>query len=156
LGKAQDSNAIAAEPKAIVFYQAALLVDPRNFMAANELGVLLANYGKYDQAMAAFVQSLKVSPQPVTWQNLAVVHAQLGQTELAQRAMREAALAARRGVDQAPGPLGLSVKPYDIQWVDPGTFARVGESPAVADPRPGRPPVQKRAAAASTGVSPWH
>ena len=37
----------AAEPKAMVFYQAALLVMPRNSMAANDLGVLLARSGYF-------------------------------------------------------------------------------------------------------------
>ena len=40
----------AAEPKAIVFYQAALLADPWNHMAANDLGVFLARSGRYEDA----------------------------------------------------------------------------------------------------------
>ena len=37
----------AAEPKAVVFYQASLLVCPQNYMSANDLGVVLAQGGYY-------------------------------------------------------------------------------------------------------------
>lgn len=144
LAKTKRARTSAAEPKAIVFFQAALLADPHNFMAANELGVLLANYGKYPQAKAAFVQSLRVSGQPVTWRNLAVVHGHLGEQQLAQLALQEAKLAAQRGIDQQLGPLGLSARAFDVQWVDAQTLAQVNESPATAVQKPAEqqtPPV---------------
>jgi tetratricopeptide (TPR) repeat protein len=134
LSKTNTRFSIAAEPKAIVFYQAALVADGRNFLAANELGVLLANYGKYQQAKAALVQCIRVSGQPVSWRNLAVVHSYLGEAQLARLAMHEAELAARRGTDKQPGPLGLGVKPYDVQWVDVATFARTTEPAVLSDP----------------------
>ncbi len=41
LGGSVERNALLAEPKALALEQAALSVDPRNYRAANELGVLL-------------------------------------------------------------------------------------------------------------------
>ena len=43
-GKA-NSEIVLPEAKAIVFFQAAILVCPRNYVAANELGVLLRSTG---------------------------------------------------------------------------------------------------------------
>lgn len=147
LGKAKSRQALAAEPKAIVFFQSALLTDPRNFMAANELGVLLSNYGKFDQAKAAFVQSLHISSQPVAWRNLAYVHNQLGESELARLAQHEAESAARRGSDKQPGPLGLSTRTHNVEWVDPATFARTGETPGMTPDKP----AERAALVAPTG-----
>ena len=81
----------AAESKAMVFYQAALLVYPGNYMAANDLGVLLARSGNSADARTILEYSLSLSPQPATWHNLAVVYRQLGQPALADRAGRRAA-----------------------------------------------------------------
>ncbi|MBX7075503.1 MAG: hypothetical protein K1X71_20360 [Pirellulales bacterium] len=134
LGKTEGRYSIAAEPKAIVFHQAALLVDSRNFMAANELGVLLAGYGKYNQAKAALVQSLRISGQPVTWQNLAIVHGQLGEQPLAQLALQEAEIARRRGVLKQPGPLGLPLASHDVQWTNAADFARVSDHAGAVQP----------------------
>jgi hypothetical protein len=58
---------VADAPKAIVAYQAALVVDERNFLAAHELGVMLARCGR------------------------------LGQHDLAVQARRQAQLSAARG-----------------------------------------------------------
>ena len=83
----------AAEPKAMVYYQAAMLAYPKNFMAANDLGVLLARCGNYSDARTMLEHSLSLCPQSATWHNLAVVYGQLGQTVLARRADQQAAIA---------------------------------------------------------------
>lgn len=140
LAKTKGDQRVAAEPKAIVFFQAALLTDGRNYLAANELGVLLASYGKYAQAKAALLQSLRSSGQPVAWRNLAVVHSHMGEPHLAQLALGEAQRAAERGIDGRMGPLGLSGRPFDVQWVDPKTFAHVQEPAAPAAPAASVPP----------------
>ena len=54
----------AAEPKAMTFYQAALLVFPRNHMAANDLGVLLAQAGVVARG-AGRVRAQPVDPSPI-------------------------------------------------------------------------------------------
>jgi len=111
----------AAEPKAVAFFQAALLVFPRNFMAANDLAVLLARREDYAHARALLEHSLSICPQATGWHNLAVVYERSGLIDLARRAERLAqvwrnAELARRGGRPAEQPR--------IQWVDPATFAR--------------------------------
>ncbi len=111
--------------KAVALYQAALMVDGRNYLAANELGVLLAGFGRLPEARAALLHSLSASSQPIVWQNLAAVHKAMGEADLAARAGKEAELAAKQ-MGQA------AATAYDVRWVDPETFARA--KPIDADP----------------------
>jgi hypothetical protein len=46
LGRDALGTTVMGEPKAMVFHQAALLVDSRNYLAANDLGVLLCRMGR--------------------------------------------------------------------------------------------------------------
>ncbi|HEV2973354.1 MAG TPA: hypothetical protein VGY55_25535 [Pirellulales bacterium] len=133
LGKVYSAPSAAHGPKdslggakAVVFYQASLMVDGRNFMAANELGVVLVRFGRLPEARAAFLHSLAISPQPIVWSNLAAVHQSLGENELAERARRSAIAAANQTGS------GAALSAYDVQWVDPATFAR--SKPIDADP----------------------
>ena len=119
-------------PKAIAFLSAALTVDPRHAMAANELGVLYARLGKWQEARHALQQSVAVQPVPGVWQNLAVVHEQLGETQLALQARQQIALAAAGSPPlEETGP---------VRWVSPETFAASG-GPATASPVPADPPM---------------
>ncbi len=112
--------------KAVAFYQASLMVDRRNFMAANELGVMWVNFGRLPEARAAFRHSLSISSQPVVWENLAAVHRSLGEAELSRKAEQASVAAAKRT------GTGASLSAYDVQWVDTDTFARA--KPIDADP----------------------
>ena len=112
----------AAESKAVAFYQAALLVYPKNLMAANDLGVLLARCGSYREAEAALKYSLTIDSQPTSWHNLAAVYQQLGQTALARQAeqssqaARQAEIDRRRARQDPPRQL--------VRWVDPSAFSQ--------------------------------
>jgi hypothetical protein len=114
----------AAATRAVVFYQAALLVCQQNHLAANDLGVLLARCGNYHEALVMLQHSLAICPEDVTWHNLSVVYRQLGRSDWAQRArsqseaVRRARPARRRRASQGT--------PGSLQWVDPHTFARTG------------------------------
>lgn len=112
-------------PKAMTFYQAALLVDGGNYLAANELGVMLARYGQLQDARRVLLHSVATRPHLEGWHNLAVVHARLGEPDLAQRADYERQLlASQQGLSKdARSPLGDVV-----QWVDPRSFASHGVS----------------------------
>jgi len=128
----------AAMPKAMAFYQAALLVSPGNYMPSNELGVLLAQGGRYEEARIALEHGVSVCRQPAGWYNLAAVYHELGRTELAELAYRQyqemyqARAAGRRSPSPTPTP--------QVQWVDPGTFARsYGDTPGAEQPRPATP-----------------
>lgn len=143
----------AADSKAVVYYQAALLVDPRNFMVANDLGVLLARSGYYREASATLIHSLAVQPRAEGWRNLAVVYRQLGQHEQALRAaqqwqaMRQAEIA-RRG--QPPESRAM------VRWVPPETFARANPDVPAADPAPRAVPRRDEPTPRQAAGRGWH
>ena len=137
LAQKKGGPVIAPESKAVVFYQAALLVYPKNHMSANDLGVLLARCGHYGDARAMFEHSLSLYQQSTGWENLAVVYRQLGEAALAEQAARRGSLLrqeelARRGQSPAAAHKG-------VQWVDPQMFARTSRdtpNPPGAAPMP--------------------
>ena len=122
-GAASQTQSLHA-PRAIVFHQAALAVDGRNHLAANELGVLLARYGQLADARLALQHSLSIQPEVETWHNLAIVHQRLGEVELARLAEKE-----RQMLEQSIGARSQPDKL--ITWVDPKTFAASGTAEAV-------------------------
>ncbi len=115
-------------PQAMVFHQAAMLVDEGNYKAANELGVLLARYGQYEQAREVLVHSVRARPQPESWQNLAYVHERLEQHDLARRATHEAQLAAAHQL--ASGGYADAL----VRWVEPDALAAAGDESYIPAP----------------------
>lgn len=109
-------------PRAMVFHQAALAVDGRNYLAANELGVLLARYGQLTDARRALLHSVSLRSHAPGWHNLAIVHERLGETELARLAENERQLLAQRPTPPAAAPVDEKA----IEWVDARTFAAHG------------------------------
>ena len=87
-GQSADPGALHL-PQALVFHQAALAVDARNHMAANELGVLLARFGQLPAARQALLHSVTLQPHVEGWHNLATVHQRLGEPDLAKLAASE-------------------------------------------------------------------
>ena len=83
--------------KAALFQRVALSVAPQNVLAANELGVLLAQHGQLHDAERIFQQCVATDATPESWRNLAVVYARQG-NEQASRSAQAAgdALAAER------------------------------------------------------------
>lgn len=127
LSERQANRYVAAEYKAMVFHQAALVTDPGNFMAAHELAVLVARFGQYEQARALLVYSLRLMPQVAAWRNLAIVHQQLGETELAQQALASA----EAMVQSSPFSGGHDASSSSVVWTDPKTFSGMGAPEAV-------------------------
>ncbi len=111
----------AAEPKAIVFYQAALLSDPLNYMAANDLGAFLARSGRYEDAERLLRYGL-AGGQPVSWRNLAVVYQQLGWADRAAHAESRWQLA-------GGGPAKPPAAAPTVRWMEPTEFARSSPRP---------------------------
>lgn len=111
-------------PQAMAYYQAALAADDRNFLAANELGVLMARYGQLQEARRLLVHSVSIKPQIEAWHNLSIVHERLGEADLARLAARERELL----VDHSPRGAAPS---GSVEWVDAKTFAAAagGEVP---------------------------
>lgn len=118
----QGGTGALASARAVVYFQAALLVDPQHAMAANELGVLLARHGRLQDAKAALMHSTQVRPSPAAWRNLAIVCRELGEADLARQAEWQSqqvgatstALVAQTG----PG----------VQWLDAAAFARTSQT----------------------------
>lgn len=124
-----------AEGKAMVFYQASLLVYPSNYLAANELGVLLARGGRFADARVALEHSVTMTSNRTGWQNLAIVYRRLGENELAKRAERTAQIVEPTSRSRSPQPGSQPVR-----WIDPDTFAQsFAETPAARQPLPARP-----------------
>lgn len=106
--------------RAMSLYQAAIVINPANFAAANELGVLLARHGKVDEAIVALNHSVMHSHQPTAWKNLASLYRKVGQHDQAQRAENEAAQASRRPVE-----MPYAVANPRVEWVEPNRFSSV-------------------------------
>ncbi len=136
---------VAPESKAVVFYQAALLVYPKNYMAANDLGVLLAQGGHYADARKLLEYGISVRPQATGWQNLAVVYRQLGQATLAAQAAQQAARLRQSEPIEQPGSSAWANN--RVLWIDPQSFAETSGN--AANP-PGAFPVPAGAPALAT------
>jgi tetratricopeptide (TPR) repeat protein len=117
LASPASDQAARSGPVAMSLYQAALTVEPQHYLAANELGALFARYGQWPEAREALRHAVAVRPDcPVLWENLARVHEQLGERDLAELALHEWQVAVRYSSQpQTPAP--------QVQWVDAGTFA---------------------------------
>jgi polysaccharide export outer membrane protein len=122
LGGSVDRNAVLGEPKALALEQAALSIDPRNFRAANELGVILARCGQLEPARKALLYSASIERHPEIFQNLAYVYRELGDRSDA-RSMLTLAAEERR----LAGGHSRSGAPPLVYLVDHKTFA--GETP---------------------------
>lgn len=109
-----------AAPRAMALYQAALLADRTNHLAANELGVLLAKYGENAAAKQILIHSLQTQQQAVTWNNLAIVHDRLGERDLAQKAR----LAGQQIATKTGSTAGAAER---VRWVDAATFAAASD-----------------------------
>ncbi len=144
-----DARMISA-PKAVVFHRAAMIVHPQNHLAANELAVLLAQFGDLKTAKEVLLHALKVTPTPEAWHNLAVVHQRLGQHDLARRAQYEQQLLVSRTADNLAPAADAADGP--VRWVDPETFAQMNPEP-FAPPRD--LPRQATSGGAKETASPW-
>jgi Flp pilus assembly protein TadD len=136
-----------AATKGLVCQQAALLADGNNARAANELGVLLAREGRFEEARDWLRHSARLKQQPETWHNLAVVHAGLGETQLAAAA-RNSSLTLARRQGPAAGPQ------LQVKQVTPAQFA--GQSrPAGPAPALAPPPANAQTAAKASDLWDW-
>ncbi|HID78349.1 MAG TPA: tetratricopeptide repeat protein [Planctomycetaceae bacterium] len=113
----------AAQSKAMAFYQASLLVDPSNYLAANELGVLLARNDRYLEARRVLEHCAAISRSATAWHNLAVVYQRLGLEQLARRAEQRARRVAATNPKVAAGRTGTAV---DVRWVPFTLFSQAG------------------------------
>jgi tetratricopeptide (TPR) repeat protein len=145
LSEQQAVSVRGARAKAMVFYQAALLVYPQNDLASNDLGVLLAQAGRSEDARVALEHSVALHQSAAGWHNLAVVYRQLGQLPLAERAEQFAQAAGQ--AEKSRVSRGASGS-RPVAWVDPPTFAQAASQTSLASPPvPTRTPAQPGAEA---------
>ncbi|MGD9634099.1 MAG: hypothetical protein AB7U97_12535, partial [Pirellulales bacterium] len=76
-----------ASGKAALYQRISLAIAPQNLLAANELGVLLAQHGQLADAEKIFQQCVATDATPETWRNLAVVYARQGNEVASRSAM---------------------------------------------------------------------
>jgi hypothetical protein len=119
-----------AEPKAVVCYHAAILACSQNYMAANDLGALLARNGDYANARQLLEHSVLVRRCSSNLANLARIYEIMGDP-------RSAALAKEKS--QYAGQLeAISLKELQgssnsqVRWVDPDTLALAANGTALA------------------------
>lgn len=132
-------SVVGARPKAMVFYQAALLVNVENHLASNDLGVLLAQAGRYEDARMALEHSLALHQGSTGWHNLAKVYQSLGQNDLARRAALLAQNARQKEMAQMAQAMPSSHQP--VGWVDPQAFAQAAGQTLPTTPSPQAAPV---------------
>lgn len=121
LGKL-NSQLAASEPeqsphatrRGVAFQQASLLAHNENYMAAHELGVLLAESGHYPEARHLLAQVASEQPNAVVYRNLARVQEALGRSSEAMASRAEAQRLAQLG----RGPRS------QVSWVSPQDFSR--------------------------------
>jgi hypothetical protein len=126
----ETPNDVRHERKAMTMFLAALDAGPRNHLAANEVGVLLARNGHEAEAVEMFKRAIDASPNSTAYRNLAVAEQKLGQFGQAGADSQYADLLASR--ERAVGAVSRS---KGVQWVSPEELA------GVAQPQP-LPPSQ--------------
>ncbi len=139
-------NIISAKSKAMTCFQAALIVYPQNYMASNDLGVLLANSGRFDDARMVLEGSATNCPHSTTWNNLSVVYRELGMNQAASRAEenRRASLEQEMAQRNARSPGASDPR---VVWLSPEEFAKTyARMPDARQPLPVRSVVATSAA----------
>ena len=143
LGRVEADKHPQAERRAFALQQAALLARPDNYMAAHELGVLLAESGHYAEAENLLGQVSTHKPHAIVYRNLARVQRKLGNPQLAEFSGEQARLLEQQSGDES-GP---------VIWVDPTALARTGDAvtptpagivgPTPPQPRPAGPMINQ-------------
>jgi tetratricopeptide (TPR) repeat protein len=141
-----QTNEMLRNSQALVYQQAAWQADRRNHLAANELGVLLGKFGQWNAAKRVMLQAVRVHGDASSWQNLATIHAQLGEADLAKLAMGES-LRWRTATGMPNVYSGVDGSPA-VQWVDPRAFGGPPDDAAV-------PPQVQTARTPSATPSRW-
>ena len=102
--------------RAIVCFKSSITTCPQNYLARNDLGVLLARTGRTQDARRVFEESLTVHPHPTTLGNLAAVYNVLGEKALLAQTKQCLANYKKTG----------TIKPSNlpsVDWVSPEQFS---------------------------------
>jgi tetratricopeptide (TPR) repeat protein len=142
---------VLPEAQAITFLQAAILVCPPNYMAANDLGVLLAHKGDFAAALAPLEHSVRVCPCSENLSNLSAVYRRLGNVRMADIAARDAESAKAR--ELARQRSNNRFAGGSVQWVDASVMARPSGQWTDMPVRPAASAASGPGAAAGPGVA---
>ncbi len=129
---------VSSKSKAMTCFQAALVAYPQNYMASNDLGVLLANSGRFDDARMILEKSAANCPHSTTWHNLAVVYRELGMNQSVSWAEenRRSSLEQETAQRNARSPGASDPR---IVWLSPQDFAKTyAQTPDARRPLPAR------------------
>jgi len=134
----QDTAGMVPAPRALVLHRVALRIDGQNYLAQNELAVLLARYGRYEDARQLLERSAQTCPLPAAWQNLAVVYRELGWADRSQHAEQQARQLAGQPVDESTLLVRL-VEPDRFRSTPTQSegFSEVARAPQPSTVRPG-------------------
>ena len=103
--------------QSVACYQAAIQISPSQSEAASQLGYVLINLDRMDEAQRALLVSLQHRPTASAWNNMAELHRRLGAHADAQYAIQQASAIAQLR------PSYSAEKP-EITEVDAATFAK--------------------------------
>lgn len=130
-------------PKALAFYHASLAVNPTNGRAANELGVMLARRGRWQDARNVLHEAARSEPTALI--NLSKVYGRLGDNRRSQQFAQQARMVASRN------PAAFQRGPASgVRWVDNTTFVNDG---AGNDVMPSSGKIRRASTAISAGTS---
>ncbi len=120
-GAEQNSSLVAV--RSVAWHRAALNADARNFRAANELGVVLANQGQFQSACKALLRSAELGQRPETLANLGIVLKKLGD-DVGARSM--STLAEEKRLEQVSHHNVADAREISslVRWVQPQQFAQ--------------------------------
>lgn len=141
IAKRRDGD-VQARRKAMTMFLAAISARPENHLAANELGVLLAENGHYAEAANMFQQSARLQPSSTAYHNLSWVQRKLGQELLATNNETQSSQLAEW--EYATGAVS---RRKGVQWVSSDELAHVGNPPR--EPAADQPNAEQMAAAAT-------
>ncbi len=140
LGRVEPEKNRLADRHAIAYQQAALLAHNQNYLAAHELGVLLATSGHFAESEQLLKHVAARESNAVVYRNLARVQEKLGRSNQALGSRDNARQLSQQG---ATGT-------NNVQWVSPDQFARgittqiprytTAQRPATQQPAAQRPP----------------
>jgi hypothetical protein len=126
---AANKDDILSTHNAMTMYLAALAACPTNYLAANELGVLLCRSGHPAEAAQLFERTIDYAPSATAYHNLAVAQERLG---LSGHASANQAQADRLAAwERATGAVSRRA---GVQWVTPEQMTQVASAPVPAVP----------------------
>jgi tetratricopeptide (TPR) repeat protein len=137
--------------QAVICFQAAMEVNPRNAENANQLGFALLKLDRVDEAQLALNHSIRINPKAETWNNLVEVYRRRGEADQVAYAQRNV-----QSLKQAVAPESVGVP--EVIEVDAKTFASVSPYPSGMQPNAAAAstsPVQQASAIAPPTKSSW-